>query len=691
MENNIVEIAKKQDTESMNLLIKNGLQIKNMLLAEILDIICQVNDNINLEFIKLLVNNDIDIKTDFDSDNFGITIERDIGDEPIDYIFDESDSSSFKAVYADDAQPERWVWRTLPTSVLFYAFKFYNKELIKFLSEKGADVNYPVSLSFNDRHHSESYMSNPLAEAYYHGDIDVMEVLIKNGAIIHPDHFHLKVYDSLEAIKLLIKSRAFINAWNFDDYNCVDEMDILYEFESDYDLIKDKITTQDIVEKIKLFITFGLYKNIEKSFFDIIDFKYFTHNQILELFNFHIQNGLNLKKIGNELLFHIVERKWNGDCSYAQLKSLGIRQLTKVHCILMGIGDYRWDYNSIPTKEITLTQLETYIINKIIELGIDVNKKNSLRVTALDIAKVKEKEHIINILNGYMQNSIKTSNILQKFSSDERLKYSNHMWDSSLDYNDFIKDLREGFSEIEDDLKILSSDLYQNIDSFLFDENVIGWSSKIIKEEIKKGVLPHNIFLDKGGRYHQPFKTFGDAIENFKSLFVVKQNDKKLKLLKKFTKIKKELGLKSIDLNDLKKDKIDKFFTDTKRFEKALTLILKDIQENSNDDKKDIMIEADTIFENGKDVVEIKIIHIDSTSLKTAEALKETIDKNGGNFQTIYSNLLSVCDWSIDTICQDKKRYRIDYLYPEINNTKPHCTQIDDESRGFTHILRFYI
>jgi len=334
------------------------------------------------------------------------------------------------------------------------------------------------------------------------------------------------------------------------------------------------------------------------------------------------------------------------------------------------------------------------LVEALLEMGADCLIEDNNGDTAETYARYSENpKEIIQLLRKYekqgnIHNPRQLSELLNRFSLDKKLKYSNHTWDSSLNYNDFIKDLREGFSEIEDNLKILSSDLYQDIHSFLFDENTIGWSSKIIKKEIEEGTLPHNISLDTT---NQPFKTFGDAIDNFKSLFVVKQNDKKLKLLKKFTKIKKELGLKSIDLSDLKKDKIDKFFTDTKRFEKALTLILKDIQENSFDDKKDIIVEANTIVENGNDMVEIKIIHIGSTSPKTADALKETIEKNGGNFQTIHSNLRSVCDWSIDTICQDKKRYRIDYLYPEIDNTKPHCTQIDDESRGFTHILRFYI
>ena len=286
-------------------------------------------------------------------------------------------------------------------------------------------------------------------------------------------------------------------------------------------------------------------------------------------------------------------------------------------------------------------------------------------------------------------NPQKLSIFLQKFSSNEKLKYSNHTWDSTLSYDDFMKDLKKEFDEMSDELEILSPTLYENINKFLFidDEKYVGWSSQIIKEEITKGVLPNNIELDTT---NQDFKTFIEAIDNFKSLLVIKQSDKNLKLLKRFTKIKKDLQLDiKIDLNNLKKDKIDKFFTDTIRFEKALKLILEDINAQGEETKKDVIIEANTI-EDGE-IVEIKIIHLDSSSSKTADALKETINDNGGTFESIYNNLRSVCDWSIETTCQDEGRYRIDYLYPEIDNTKPHCTKIEDSIKGFTHILRFYV
>jgi hypothetical protein len=94
--------------------------------------------------------------------------------------------------------------------------------------------------------------------------------------------------------------------------------------------------------------------------------------------------------------------------------------------------------------------------------------------------------------------------------------------------------------------------------------------------------------------------------------------------------------------------------------------------------------------EEDDNMVEVKIIHKDSKSSKTAQQLTKTIYENGGNFKTIYENFTSVCDWSIDTICKDNNRYKIDFLYPEIDNDKPHYEKIDDTIEGFTHILRFY-
>ena len=130
---------------------------------------------------------------------------------------------------------------------------------------------------------------------------------------------------------------------------------------------------------------------------------------------------------------------------------------------------------------------------------------------------------------------------------------------------------------------------------------------------------------------------------------------------------------------------IDKFFTDTYTLKETIKLILKDINEHCNSNIN-IKIQATDLGTQ----IEIKIIHLNSSSPKTAKVLEKTIEDNGGNFKTIYNNLKSLCDWSINTICNDSKGYHIDFLYPEIDNEKPHSRPIDDKIEGFTHILRFY-
>jgi len=272
--------------------------------------------------------------------------------------------------------------------------------------------------------------------------------------------------------------------------------------------------------------------------------------------------------------------------------------------------------------------------------------------------------------------------ILNKFSSDEKIKYTNHTFDKDIDYDIFIQKLKIGFEEICTNLEILSPTLYKSINDLLFseDEDIQGWSSTVIKDEIEQGNLNSDLI--------------NKLQEKVKSLIVVKPNDKEISLLQRFIEIRKEFKKVNnfeikIDLNGLKEISIDKFFTDTQRFEQAIKIIFKDINENSKDSTKKVIVEANEDTINGMPMVEIRIIHIDSESLTNSENLKKAITKNGGNFKSIYNNLLSVCDWSIDTVCSDG-RYRIDYLYPQIDNNKPHCIPLEDTIRGFTHILRFY-
>jgi len=141
------------------------------------------------------------------------------------------------------------------------------------------------------------------------------------------------------------------------------------------------------------------------------------------------------------------------------------------------------------------------------------------------------------------------------------------------------------------------------------------------------------------------------------------------------------------DLNQLKVAKgIDNIFTDVNKLELALSTILSEINERTDSNKNVVKV---TIEDDKKsNFIVLKIIHINSTSDSDVETLSKAIEKSG--FSNIYKNLTSVCDWSVDTKCSNGKRYKIDYLYPEVDKDKPHWDEITDTIEGFTHILRFY-
>jgi ankyrin repeat protein len=289
--------------------------------------------------------------------------------------------------------------------------------------------------------------------------------------------------------------------------------------------------------------------------------------------------------------------------------------------------------------------------------------------------------------------------ILHQFSKDKRLKYSNHPWDSSemqqgreLTYKNFHKDLVEGWDDIENDLTTYAPTLSRDIKSFLFDnvneENLFGrkinygWSSKKVQQAKLAGASQNNKPEDVDG--------FQDSINIFKKSFVIKEDEKESRLLKRFLHIKKVSDFKlKIDLDDLKKKRSFKIFTDVPRLEQALIAILKEISDYGPEKSVKVTLSKEN-FHDKKTVV-LRIIHKDSSSTKSAKELASAIEDNGGRFETIYSNLRSVCDWSIDTICGDEKRYKIDYLYPKIDEDERHITQINDPLEGFTYILRFYL
>lgn len=265
------------------------------------------------------------------------------------------------------------------------------------------------------------------------------------------------------------------------------------------------------------------------------------------------------------------------------------------------------------------------------------------------------------------------SKVLHNFSNNEKLRYTNHPWPDSLTYEKFYNDLTNGWKEIENDIKSLSPTLHHYISMFLFgnlENEIIGFSIDFIKEKLHKGEKPDSI------------KVLSKSIDSFKQSILIK-NDEGQKLIDLFERVLEECNLDlNIDLEEIEDFK-DRFYTDVKRLENALIIILKDIHKINPNANIKISINSDN------NIVDLKIIHENSSYHGLSEQLKNTIGQTG-NFTTIFDCLKSVCDWEVETTCKDGAKV-IHYLYKQ-KDGKPYSEPSKEQNNisNFTHTLRFY-
>ncbi len=271
-----------------------------------------------------------------------------------------------------------------------------------------------------------------------------------------------------------------------------------------------------------------------------------------------------------------------------------------------------------------------------------------------------------------VHNPKKLSKLLHKFSNDRRLKYTNHPWTDTT-YRSFYKDIEEGWSEIKDEIKVLSENLYKEINKFLFEtgtDEVVGFSSNRIKQQLESGkTKPDQI------------KELSYLIDTFKQSILIK-NDEDLSLLDLFGRVLERLPEDiNIDLEDIEDFK-GRFYTNVKQLESAIEIILKDIYKiDSNANIKISIISSE-------EMVDLKIIHKNSSYQESSEVLKNTIGKTG-NFTSIYENLRSVCDWEVETTCSDGAKV-IHYLYLQRNGEPYIESSNSNDTSNFTHTLRIY-
>lgn len=317
-------------------------------------------------------------------------------------------------------------------------------------------------------------------------------------------------------------------------------------------------------------------------------------------------------------------------------------------------------------------EIVTLLLEKGASTDILISGKTLLEYTRTSISK-----SMFNLLNNFKNghNPQKLVNILTNFTIDTPIKYTTHEWRNRIDakyFNDFdlfLKDVSEQFKTLGSELKTLSPNLYQKVETFIVStKNPNSWTSmKNLKPWVEDKKEPFDFPI---ANEHILFKTI---IESFKNEIEIRGN----MLQEIFLEHKKRLGRKfKITISDNLKG--EKFYTDVETFKNAVDEIFREVEKYAKE-QNEYEIEVE-LFKPQNDFIELHIIHSNSTSTREAEELLERIKQEKGDsvLKRYFKNL---CDWEIKASCKNS-HFRIDCFSEEIKSI--------EKPKGFTHIMRFY-
>lgn len=306
-----------------------------------------------------------------------------------------------------------------------------------------------------------------------------------------------------------------------------------------------------------------------------------------------------------------------------------------------------------------------------------------------------------------LPNPLDLDEILSNFRKATPFKWLTHSTDRNQlmkDYDNFdgfIKQVQGKFAEIENNLKILSPNLYRKIYDFALNTNIekswcskgdikIGWSSLDgLKEWCDSGEkafdfkLKEPIILDE-----KELINWKDVVELFKKEIEIRNDDAMLYefFVEKRKKIRKDTNrLFSIELISEDDFKNKEFYTDVEEFSNAVDTILEMMTHNKRKEYTKIKVSvidgSKTVGENN--FLDIRITQMGSFADRDAKSLKKVV--SGGDFDKIKTNLQNLCNWSIEN-SHNGKTFRVDYLE---SSSMGDFETLDYNVEGFTHILRF--
>ncbi|WP_151899695.1 ankyrin repeat domain-containing protein [Sulfurimonas hydrogeniphila] len=615
-------------------------------------------------------------------------------------------------------------------SLLAYTIMFGETDIAKLLIEHGADVNQEIK------------GHNLLVFSILFDKNDTAKLLIKYGAKVNTENAASPLMVSImfgthEMSKYLIEQGA----------KKLSEIDFLGALflsgdERSLKLLKRRdINIQDVDEDNDSLLMIFLD-------LDIANFEKNMQNALLEMFNsmpdlYQAVYNANKKIESNLEAFKKTLKNLPDKNSILSDVLLKQQQLSMKLSNISNIMNMKSSNLSQQLQEKFKNVDPIILTQRFIDLGGDINIKNNKNQTALSIAYEKNLIDVVKLLiengadvniqlnNGdslydrvkYLQQTElielieKSSTFLQPnnnpqalmklltfFTLDTPIKCTTHSWEGScenkdvLRFDDFISKVQNQWNTIKDELKELSPNLYQKIESFIFkntdeatiwskDEKLrLGWSSvDELKEHINNGKKPFEFVLKEPIKVtNQTITTFGELVSLFKEEIEVRNDSNMLE------KIFDDFEIKLND-NDIACD-IDAsvkgvdFYTDVEKFKSALDIIFQQFIKfhTTNSSLDEVLVAVHKPKESLAKYIELYITHLNSSSNRTPQELLEQV--NDGDFLNIREALQNLCDWSVLDSYKNENN-KINYLK---SNNAGNIEKLDKAPSGFTHILRFY-
>ncbi|MDD4329874.1 MAG: ankyrin repeat domain-containing protein [Aliarcobacter sp.] len=739
------QLVEEQSILSIQEIIKQKIDMSEIKLTQYLNILYSNKKDINIEFLKLLLQTNIDKSSPTKKGFTPELLATLFGNVEVTKIFIDNGFDMNKKVefiihnFNPKINSNSAISQTIKDEDKKYispfgmAFENYNNENIKLLLENGADINETIYELKNIISQRDFINSNALNQAIANNDTKIVEFLLKNKfnkkALDFIPFHSIKIpceEGNLPLLKLLIEYGLNINLkYGFSNTTL---LEICSEKTSYYGEEKRFFNICEyLIQK-------GADVNIGSPLLELLIAEA-GDDEIAELL---IKNGANVNYIDSNGRSPLIEacRKFYGD-RYKLVKLLieyGANlnyQDKNGNTALMMIHNSGQDFITIDKNDANEVLSTEKIMNFLLENGADINIRNKMGMTPLMQHAINGNDRLVKILlergadinaksemtafdlakNEEIKNLIKSTKnnnpqklvkILSNFTIDKPIKYTTHQWDFGElkkeygDFDGYMNAVKNQFDKMKTELEELSPNLYKKIYTFLIEENPdenyswcsktsinVGWSSlEGLKEHCNSGNNPFDFKLPKTIAYEVDFETI--TINTFEG--VINLFKQEIEIRDNFKNLENLFANKVDTLGenfhlDLSTAKLGRQFYTDTQ---KFSNVLDKIFYDMSTREKFPNIKVNTTELEDRSI-ELKITQIDSSSSRSADELLERANI-AGDISEIKQSLMNLCDWSIESSFEDEN-FRVNFLHS--NNVKD-IEILETKPLGFTHILRFY-